>query len=48
MNLRPACDAWEARLRGLAKEGLVLWDGDRVALSPRGMLMSNGILQMFV
>ena len=47
-NLRPICDAWEARLRGLAKEGLVLWDGDRVALSARGMLMSNGILQMFV
>ena len=48
LNLRPLCDAWEARLRGLAKEGLVLWDGDRVGLSARGMLMSNGIFQMFV
>lgn len=48
VKLRPICDAWEAKLRGLAKEGLVLWDGDRVALSARGMLMSNGILQMFV
>ena len=47
-NLRPLCDGWEARLRGLAKEGLVLWDGDQVRLSARGMLMSNGILQMFV
>lgn len=47
-NLRPLCDAWEARLRGLAKEGLVLWQGDHVRLSARGMLMSNGILQMFV
>ena len=48
LNLRPLCEAWEARLRSLAKEGLVLWDGDRVRLSGRGMLMSNGILQMFV
>jgi oxygen-independent coproporphyrinogen-3 oxidase len=48
LNLRPLSDAWEARLRSLAKEGLVQWDGDRVCLSSRGMLMSNGILQMFV
>lgn len=48
LNLRPLVDAWEARLRALATEGLVLWEGDRVHLSPRGMLMSNGILQMFV
>ncbi len=48
LNLRPLCDGWETRLRGLAREGLVLWDGDRVSLSARGMLMSNGILQMFV
>lgn len=47
LNLRPLCDAWEARLRSLAKEGLTVWEGDRVRLSPRGMLMSNGILQMF-
>jgi oxygen-independent coproporphyrinogen-3 oxidase len=48
LNLQPLCDAWEARLRGLAKEGLVIWEGDQVHLSSRGMLMSNGILQMFV
>ena len=48
MNLRPLCDAWETRLRGLAKEGLTVWEGDRVRLSARGMLMSNGILQLFV
>jgi oxygen-independent coproporphyrinogen-3 oxidase len=47
LNLRPLCDGWETRLRGLAREGLVLWEGDQVRLSPRGMLMSNGILQMF-
>lgn len=48
LNLRPLCDAWEARLRALAAEGLVHWEGDRVRLSSRGMLLSNGILQMFV
>ena len=48
LNLRPLCDAWETRLRALAPEGLTVWEGDRVRLSPRGMLMSNGILQMFV
>lgn len=48
LNLRPLCDGWESRLRALAKEGLVLWEGDRARLSARGMLMSNGILQMFV
>ncbi|GLH73569.1 coproporphyrinogen III oxidase [Geothrix limicola] len=47
LNLRPLCDAWETRLRSLEKEGLVCWDSDRVRLSGRGMLMSNGILQMF-
>jgi oxygen-independent coproporphyrinogen III oxidase len=48
LHLRPLCDAWEARLRDLAKEGLVIWEGEQVRLSARGMLTSNGILQMFV
>ena len=48
LELRPLCDAWEAKLRSLQKEGLTVWTGDRVCLSARGMLMSNGILQMFV
>ncbi|WP_243383883.1 coproporphyrinogen-III oxidase family protein [Geothrix alkalitolerans] len=48
LNLRPLADGWEARLRALAMEGLTVWEGDRVRLSPRGMLMSNGILEMFV
>lgn len=47
-NLRPLCDAWEAHLRALAREDLVIWEGDHVRLGARGMLMSNGILQMFV
>lgn len=48
LNLRPLTDGWEARLRALAEQGLVLWEGDRVRLTARGMLMCNGILQMFV
>ena len=48
LNLRPLAEAWEARLRALAAEGLTVWEGDRVHLSPRGMLVSNGILGMFV
>lgn len=47
-NLRPLVEAWEARLRALAREGLVHWENDRVRLSARGMLVSNGILQMFI
>jgi len=48
LNLRPLVEAWETRLRALAKEGLTVWEGDCVHLSPRGMLLSNGILGMFV
>lgn len=46
-NLVPLVDGWEARLRALAGEGLVAWEGDRVRLTSRGMLLSNGILEMF-
>lgn len=48
LNLRPLAEAWETRLRALAAEGLTVWEGDRVHLSPRGMLLSNGIFGMFV
>ena len=47
LKLLPLSEAWEARLRSLAKEGLTVWAGERVHLSPRGMLVSNGILEMF-
>ena len=47
LNLRPLAEAWETRLRALAGEGLTVWEGDQVHLSPRGMLVSNGILGMF-
>jgi oxygen-independent coproporphyrinogen-3 oxidase len=48
LNLRPLAEAWETRLRALATEGLTVWEGDQVHLSSRGMLLSNGILGMFV
>ena len=48
LNLRPLAETWETRLRALATEGLTVWEGDRVHLSPRGMLLSNGIFGMFV
>jgi len=47
LDLLPRSTAWETRLRALAKEGLTIWEGDQVHLSPRGMLVSNGILGMF-
>jgi oxygen-independent coproporphyrinogen-3 oxidase len=48
LNLSPLCDGWETRLRDLARGDLVIWEGDHVRLGARGMLMSNGILEMFV
>ena len=48
LNLRPLAETWETRLRALATEGLTVWEDDRVHLSPRGMLLSNGIFGMFV
>ena len=47
-NLVPLVDGWESKLRGYAREGLAAWDGGRVRLTPRGMLLSNGILSMVV
>jgi oxygen-independent coproporphyrinogen-3 oxidase len=47
-NLLPLVDGWEAKLRGLAAHGLLAFEGDRVRLTAKGMLLSNGILQTFV
>lgn len=48
LHLAPLAEAWEAKLRACAWEGLAAWEGDVVRLTPRGMLVSNGILSMFV
>lgn len=47
-GLRPLADAWKARLQELARGGLVRMAGDRITLTERGMLLSNGVLQLFV
>jgi oxygen-independent coproporphyrinogen-3 oxidase len=47
-NLLPLLDGWEAALRRFAGHGLVAFEGDRVRLTERGMLLSNGVLQTFV
>ena len=47
-NLRPLFDAWDAALARFQAHGLVAADGPRRRLTPRGMLLSNEILQTFV
>ncbi len=46
-GLLPLAEAWEARLKECAKHGLADWHGERVRLTAKGMLASNGILSMF-
>jgi len=47
-SLLPLVEAWEAHLEPLIQGGLILREGTRLKLSSRGMLLSNGILQIFV
>lgn len=47
-NLRPLFDAWDAAMRGFQQNGLVESEGPRRRLTPRGMLLSNAVLQTFV
>lgn len=47
-NLRPLFDAWSAALHRFEAGGMVVRRGPRRVLTPRGMLMSNGILATFV
>lgn len=41
-------ERWEAQLTPFRTHGLLAWDGDRLRLTPQGMVVSNGILQLFV
>lgn len=47
-NLLPLVDAWEARMAVFEKAGLLEREGPRLRFTPRGMLLSNGVLQTFV
>lgn len=47
-GLNPLVDSWEARLRDYSQKELVAFEADRVRLTARGMLVSNGVLEMFV
>ena len=47
-NLLPLFDAWDERLRGFERGGLVETEGPRRRLTRRGMLLSNAVLETFV
>lgn len=47
-NLLPLVEAWETQLEPLIRGGLVLREASRLKLSARGMLLSNGVFQIFV
>lgn len=48
LNLAPLFEAWSAALDRFEAAGLLGRRGPRRVLTPRGMLLSNGILQTFV
>ena len=47
-NLQPLFDAWDFAMAGFQRSGLVETEGPRRRLTPRGMLLSNAVLQTFV
>jgi oxygen-independent coproporphyrinogen-3 oxidase len=47
-HLEPLVDGWEAQLAPFIQHGLLLREGPRLRFTPRGMLLSNGVLQIFV
>ncbi|MBI4912771.1 MAG: coproporphyrinogen III oxidase family protein [Acidobacteria bacterium] len=47
-GLLPLVDAWEQNLSTFHSQGLLLREGPRLRLTPRGMLLSNPVLQVFV
>jgi oxygen-independent coproporphyrinogen-3 oxidase len=48
LNLEPLVDGWEAQLARFIQGGLLVREGPVLRFTPRGMLLSNGVLQMFV
>lgn len=47
-NLLPLVEAWETQLEPMIRGGLILREASRLKLSARGMLLSNGVFQIFV
>lgn len=48
LNLVPLVDGWEAQLARFIQGGLLRREGPWLRFTPRGMLLSNGVLQIFV
>ena len=48
LNLLPLVDSWEAQLGPFLQGGLLTREGPVLRLTARGMLVSNGVLQIFV
>jgi oxygen-independent coproporphyrinogen-3 oxidase len=48
LNLEPLVDGWEAQLQPFLQHGLLVREGAIVRFTSRGMLLSNGVLQIFV
>ena len=48
LNLTPLVDGWEAQLRPFLAGGILVKEGAVLRFTPRGMLVSNGVLEMFV
>jgi len=48
LNLEPLVDGWEAQMVRFIQGGLLVREGAWLRFTPRGMLLSNGVLQMFV
>ena len=47
-NLEPLVDGWEAQLAPFIRHGLLVREGPVLRFTARGMLLSNGVLQIFV
>ena len=48
LNLEPLVDGWEAQMARFIQGGLLVREGPWLRFTARGMLLSNGVLQIFV